>query len=136
MKNIIDSIWRTGEWPEEWTTSELVPIPKVPGTQKCTQFRTTSLISHASKILLEIIRQRIQYFLTPEIAEEQFGFMHGKGTTDAILTVRNIIQKTVKKQENEELWLLFVDYSKAFDSIYHDKLWTTLDEFGVPLHLT
>ncbi|XP_037790514.1 uncharacterized protein LOC119585851 [Penaeus monodon] len=95
-----------------------------------------SLISHASKILLEILRQRLQYYLAPEIAEEQFGFTAGKGTTDAILAVRNIIQKVVNKQEEDQVWFLFIDYTKAFDSVFHDALWETLKDFGVPNHLT
>ncbi|XP_037780336.1 uncharacterized protein LOC119576766 [Penaeus monodon] len=44
MKNIIDEIWRTGEWPELWVMSELVPLPKVPGTQDCTKYRTAGTL--------------------------------------------------------------------------------------------
>jgi len=106
LKNIIGEIWRTGKWPEQWVVAELVPLPKVPGTQDCTKYRTVSLISHASKVLL-----------TAEIAEEQFGFTAGKGTTDAILVVRNIIQKVAKKLDDDEIWFLFINYSKAFDSV-------------------
>jgi len=73
MKKIIDDIWRTGKWPAEWVISELVLLPKVSGTQDCTKYRTVSLISHASKILLEILQQRLQYYRAPEIAEERFG---------------------------------------------------------------
>ncbi|XP_037789463.1 anti-sigma-I factor RsgI8-like [Penaeus monodon] len=98
-KNIIDEIWRTGEWPKLWVMSELVPLPKVPGTQDCTKYQTVSLISHASKILLEILRQRLAHYLVLQIAEEQFSFTAGKGTTEAILVLRNIIQKVAKKQE-------------------------------------
>ena len=70
----------------------------------------------------------------PQIAEEQFGFVAGKGTTDAILTMRNIIEKTVKRQD-QQLWLMFVDYSKAFDTVNHNVLWKTLLDFGTPKHL-
>ena len=136
MKKIIDEIWTTGHWPAQWVISELVPLPKVPGTQDCTKYRTVSLISHASKILLEIMRKRLQHYLTPEIAEEQFGFTPGKGTTDAILIARNIIQKVAKKQDEDKVWFLLVDYSKAFDTVYHDALWETLGSLGVPQHLT
>jgi hypothetical protein len=136
MKKVIDEIWRTGDWPDDWVVSELIPLPKVAGTQDCTKYRTVSLISHASKILLEILRQRLAHYLTPEIAEEQFGFTAGKGTTDAILVLRNIIQKVAKKREEDQVWFLFVDYSKAFDSVYHDALWNCLMDFGVPSHLT
>ena len=99
LKVIIDDIWYSGVWPEEWTLSELVAIPKVPGTQDCAKYMTISLISHAGKILMEIMRSRLAHYLNPVIGEEQFGFMSGKGTTDAIMTLRNIIEKTLKRQE-------------------------------------
>ena len=134
MKDIIDNIWKTGEWPSDWTQSEIITLPKVPGTQECSKHRTISLLCHASKVLLEIIRCRLAHYITPQIAEEQFGFVAGKGTTDAILTLRNIIEKTVKRQD-QQLWMMFVDYSKAFDTVNHDVLWKTLLDFGTPNHL-
>ena len=85
--------------------------------------------------MLEILKKRLQNYLNPEIAEEQFGFTAGKGTTDAILVARNIIQKVAKKDDENQVWFLFIDYTKAFDSVYHDVLWRTMNEFGVPHHL-
>ena len=134
LKSIIDSLWVTGEWPEEWVMSELIALPKEAGTQECTKHRTISLISHASKVALNIIRQRIQQYLFSEIADEQFGFVPGKGTVEAMICLRNLIEKSVKRQERS-LWLMFVDYAKAFDTIDHNMVWTTLREFGVPQHL-
>ena len=85
--------------------------------------------------MLEILKKRLQNYLNPEIAEEQFGFTAGKGTTDAILVARNIIQKVAKKDDENQVWFLFIDYTKAFDSVYHDVLWRTLKECGAPRHL-
>lgn len=48
---------------------------------------------------------------------------------------RNIIQKVGKKQDEDQVWFLFVDYTKAFDSVFHDSLWKTLIEFGAPQHV-
>ena len=45
MKTIMDKIWYTGVWPEDWTLSELTALPKSPGTQDCTKFSTLSLMS-------------------------------------------------------------------------------------------
>lgn len=73
-----------------------------------------SPVSHASKIFLEILRQRIHHFNGPRNAEEQFDFTSGNGTAYIILAERNIIQKVVNKQKEEELRLIFVDYTKAF----------------------
>lgn len=131
LKSVIDNIWRMGEWHVEWVTSEIVTLPKVAGTQECSKYRTVSLNSHASKVLLEIIHRRLQHYLAPEIAEEPFGFTAGKETCDAILSIRNIIQKVAKKQDEDQVWFLFVDYTKVFDPVFHD----ALRNLGVPTHL-
>jgi hypothetical protein len=79
MKRIIDDIWITGSRPDDWTLSELVALPKVTGTKLCKKHRTLSVISHSSKILLEIIRSRITPFVRGIVADEQFGFERVKG---------------------------------------------------------
>ena len=135
VKEIIDKIWKTGEWPADWTVSEIVTMPKIAGTQDCTKYRTLSLISQGSKILLDIIRQRVSYYVSDQIGEEQFGFVSGKGTTDAMLVLRNLMEKSERKNLDTELWLMFIDYAKAFDTVTHDKIWNVLIEFGVPRHL-
>ena len=125
MKTIIDNIWRTSVWSSYRTQPEIITQPKVPETQDCSKHRTISVLCHASKVLLEVIRSRLGHFVMPQIAEEQFGFVAGKGTTDGILTTRNIIEKTVKRQD-QQLVLMFVHYSKAFDTVNHAALWKTL----------
>ena len=135
MRWTVDEIWRTGEWQTDWTISEMVTLPKVSGTQECNKHRTLSLISHASKILLDIIRHRVTYFTKNEIGEEQFGFVSEKGTTDAMLVLRNIIEKAEEKSDNE-LWLMFIGYAKAFDTVRHVSLWEAMSLLAVPKHLT
>ena len=120
--------------PDDWVMSELITLPKVTGTFECDKHRTISLISHAAKIALKVIRLRVNHFIAPHIAEEQFGFVSGKGTTDAIIVLRNIIEKAVKRK-GAKLWILFVDYAKVFDTVNHDALWNTLREFCVPQRL-
>ena len=88
-----------GVWIEEWLKLELMLLPKKPGIQDGIKYRNISLVSHASKILFQIIRQRLQYCIRQEIAE-QFSFALKKGTRDAILAVNKSIQKVVKKQNN------------------------------------
>ena len=60
---------------------ELIVLPKVSGTQECSKHRTISLISHASKLLLEISRNRLTGYIRREVAKAQFGFVPDKGTT-------------------------------------------------------
>ena len=67
-----------GEWPEEWTFSTFIPLPKKDDLKKCENYRTIALVSHASKILLRIILEKIQVKIQvkteTEIVDEQVGF--------------------------------------------------------------
>ena len=75
MHRICVAIWETGDWPEEWTFSTFIPLPKKGVLTQCENYRTTSLVSHASKILLQIILQeRIRVETKTEIADEHAGF--------------------------------------------------------------
>ena len=59
----------------------------------------------------------------------------GKGTTDAMLLLRILIEQSARKCQDQELWLMFIAYAKAFDTVTHRALWDTLIGFGVPKHL-
>ncbi len=96
-------------------------------------YRTIALISHASKILLKIIQGCLLPYIERELPEEQAGFRKGQGTRDIIADIRWIMENA--KEYRKGLYLCFVDYSKAFDCIDHRKLWKTLKNMGVPIHL-
>ena len=68
------AIWETGEWPEEWTFSTFIPLPKKGDLKQCENCRTIVLVSNASKILLRIILERIRVKTETEIADEYAGF--------------------------------------------------------------
>ena len=56
---ICQNIWKTKIWPDQWTKSLIIPIPKKGDTKKCSNYRTLSLIPHPSNILLRIILNRL-----------------------------------------------------------------------------
>jgi len=84
MHRICVAIWETGEWPEEWTFSTFIPLPKKGDFKQCANYRTTALVSHASMILLQIILERIQVKTETETADKHAGFRQGRGTRDQI----------------------------------------------------
>ena len=86
-------IWHEKKWPDDWGQSIFVPIPKKGAVLQCCNYRTISLISHSSKILLKIIAKRMAIKLNEEIAEEQAGFRPGKGTRDQIMNLKMIVEK-------------------------------------------
>ena len=75
--------------PDEWRESVLVPIYKEKGdVQECLNYRGIKLLSHTMKIWERIVDKRVRGKL--EVAEEQFGFMPGRGTTNAIFILRQM----------------------------------------------
>ena len=69
--------------------------------------------------------------LLPDV---QAGFRKGRGTRDQIANIRWIIEKARKFQKN--IYFCFIDYTKAFDCVYQNKLWKILKEMGIPGHQT
>ena len=81
----------TGEWPEDWRRSVFVTIPKVKGAVRCEDHRMIALISHASKMLLRILLNRMKFAAEEQIADVQMGFRQGVGKTDQIFNLRIIM---------------------------------------------
>jgi len=79
VHRICVAIWETGEWPDEWMFSTFIPLPKKGDLKQCENYRTVALVSHASKILLRIILERIRVKTETEIADEHAGFRQGRG---------------------------------------------------------
>ena len=101
------------------------------GTQTCTQLTSfTEIIVLAS---LRITPERIRVKTETEIADEQAGFRQGRGTRDQITNLRILMHKA--REHQQPLYMCFVDFKKAFDSISHDKLWVTMMDMEYPIHL-
>ena len=69
-----------------------------------------------------------------ELPDVQAGFRKGRGTGDQIAKIHWIIEKEREFQKN--IYFCFIDYTKAFDCVDHNKLWKILQEMGIPDHLT
>ena len=102
--------------------------------KECSDYCTTALISHASKVMRKILQARLQEYVNRELSDVQAGFRKGRGTRDQIVNIRWIIEKAREFQKN--IYFCFIDYTKAFDFVDHNKLWKILKEMGIPDHLT
>ena len=109
-------------------------IPKKGNAKECSNYCTIALISHASKVMLKILQARLQQYVNRKIPDFQAGFRKGRGTRDQIANTWWIIGKTREFQEN--IYFCFIDYAKVFDCVDHNKMWKTLQEMGIPDHLT
>ena len=109
--------------------SVFITIPKIDGTLECKKHRTISIISQITKIMLRVFMNRIIGRMRGEIAWEQYGFMPGKGTANAIFVMRNLMERMIEKQK--DVYMCFIDYEKAFDRVRHGELMKILEEVGL-----
>ena len=84
--------------------------------------------------MLKILQARFQQYMNHELPDVQDGFSKGRGTRDQIANIHWIIRKAREFQKN--IYFCFIDYTKAFDCVDHNKLWKILQEMGIPDHLT
>ena len=119
-------------WPQDWKRSVFIPIPKKGNAKECSNYCTISLISHASKVMLNILQARLQQYMNHELPHIQAGFRKGRGTRDQIANIHWIIKKAREFQKN----ICSIDYAKVFDCVDHSKLWEILQEMRIPDYLT
>ena len=88
-----------------------------------------NLIAHTAKIVVKILRRRIEKKIEDVLGEDQFGFRRGKGTRDAIGMLRIISERTL--EIDVELSVCFVDSQKAFDRVNWTRLMLILKKIGI-----
>ena len=86
-------IWKTQEWPQDFQRSAFIPIPKKCNAKECSNYRTIALISHASKVMLKILKVRLQQYVNRELPDVQAGFREGRETRDQIANIHWVIRK-------------------------------------------
>ena len=82
--------------------------------------------------MLKILQARLQQYMNGELSDVQSGFRKGRGTRGQIANIHWIIEKAREFQKN--IYFCFTDYTKAFDCVYHNNLWTIFKEMEIPDH--
>ena len=101
-----------------------IPIPKKGNAKECSNYCTIALISHTSYIMFKILQVRLQQYMNRELPDVQAGFRKCRGTRNQIANIFWIIRKAREFQKN--IYFCFIDYTKAFDCVDHNKLWKIL----------
>ena len=120
VTSLCQKIWETKQWPDEWAKPFIIPLPQKGNLQKCNNYRTISLISHTSKIMLRVILKRLKAEAKEHLAEEQAGA--GRRTMEHIFNCRIMMEKHLQHQK--ELYHNFIE-------LWHEGLWHVLRGFGI-----
>ena len=86
-------IWKTQHWSQDWKRLVFIPIPKKGNAKGCSNYSKIAAVSHASKLMLEILQARLQQYVNHELPDVQAGFRKGRGTRDQIASISWIMQK-------------------------------------------
>ena len=112
LHSICQKIWKTQQWPQDWKRSVFIPNQKKDNFKACLHYHTTALISHTSKVMLKILKVRLQWYMNRELPHVHAGFRKGSGTRDQIANIRCIIEKA--REFQKYIQFCFIDYAKAF----------------------
>ena len=80
LHSICLQTWKTHQWPQAWKRSVFIPIPKEGNAKESSNYSTTALISHATKVMLKILQPRLQQYMNCELPDVQARFRKGKGS--------------------------------------------------------
>ena len=107
LTQLCNEIYNTGYWPKDLKESIFIPIPKKPKATRCQEYRTISIMSQVTKLLLKIVMDRMKRKIETELDDAQSGFRQGRATREGLLNLRLICERH----------LVFLDYEKAFDRV-------------------
>ena len=128
---LFNTILSTGIYPDEWCKAIIITIHKAGDINDCSNYRGISLLSNVGKLFCKIVNSRLTKWAEENdlMYEEQAGFTKGKSTIDQVFILQTIIQKYLDKKKGR-CYNVFIDFSKAFDSIPHSHLFYLLCQNG------
>ena len=129
--NLFNTVLMSGEIPETWTTGIIVPIFKKKGDPRDpSNYRGVTLVSVLGKIFTKMLNDRLEKFsnLNEILLPNQAGFRKGHSTVDQVYVLQTLIELCIKQKRR--LFIAWVDYAKAFDTVWRQALWFKLLKSG------
>ena len=129
---VIHDVWEIGEVPQDWRDAIMVVLYKGKGKRdECGNSRGIALLCIAGKVLSSILLKRLINHIADDILpESQCGFRQGRGANDMIFAARQLQEKC--REQNVDMYQVFIDLTKAFDTVNRSALWAVLGKLGCP----
>ena len=105
---ICQLIWKTQQWPQDWKRAVFIPIPKKGNTKEYSNYHTVAVISHTSKVMLNILQARLQQYMNHELPDVQDVFRKGRGTRDQTANIHWIIKRAREYRKMSTSALLII----------------------------
>ena len=99
LLSTFQQIWKTQQWPQDWKSSILIPIPKKGSTKECSSHQIIPLISYSIKLILKILHAGLQHYVNRELPDVQAVFRKSRGTREQIVNILWIIEKAREFQK-------------------------------------
>ena len=117
LHSICQQIWNTQQWPQDWKRSVFIPTPKKGNTKKCSNYCTIALVSHTSKVMLNVLRARLQQYVNRELLVFKLDLEKAEKPEIRLPTSAGLLKK---EESSRSIYFCFIDYSKAFDCVDHN----------------
>ena len=120
---------RTNTFPADWKDHKICPIPKRGDLLLINNYRPISLLPILSKVFESIVYKKIIDFIRPQVNKHQFGFLKNRSCLSQMLAFFSNIFKNIEKKKPSDI--LYLNFSKAFDTVPHDELLLKLWRIGI-----
>ncbi|VDP29618.1 unnamed protein product [Schistosoma curassoni] len=121
---IFSMIWDEEQVPKDWKEGLLAKIPKKGDLSKRVNYGSITLLSTPGKVFDRVLSDRMKNSVDSQLRDQQTGFHKDRLCTDQIATLRTIVGQSIGWDSS--LYINFIDYEKAFDSVNRTTLWKLL----------
>jgi hypothetical protein len=131
--NLFNTVFESGEVPEAWTSGLIIPIYKKGDPTDPSNYRGITLVSALGKVYTKLLNDRLDKFAEKYgiIKDSQGGFRKHNSTIDQVFVLQTLIDIFLK--QNRKLYIAWIYYAKAFDSVWRNALWHKLIKSGISL---